>query len=206
MKNKSVILVAFFISIYCVSQHKFTTYKAHESLNEVIRVNSEIIKGRTSFFEKQAEEKPLMFHKTKVRVEELNRLSNNLSSYIEEIQKEVNTESILYDLLDRDTYKNKIFKSDGNLTFKGQKLKVKIDSLYDCSVNINVHNLSQLENFYEDHFKTNGEFYDFDQNQINYFEHLFYDKSNYGMMMAMNYLLLDVKTFQLLYYGTVMSY
>ena len=71
---------------------------------------------------------------------------------------------------------------------------------------MNVHKLSQISNFADSHFKTSDVFYDFDENELNYFQHLFYDKSNYGIMMAMNCLILDVKTFQLLYYGTVMSY
>ena len=47
---------------------------------------------------------------------------------------------------------------------------------------------------------------DFDKNELNYFQYYFYDKSNYGIMMAMNCLLLDVKKFQLLFYSTVMRY
>ncbi|WP_299108351.1 hypothetical protein [uncultured Tenacibaculum sp.] len=206
MKNVCVILSLLFCFMKGTAQHSFSTYKAHESMMDAIRVQSDLIEGRTSFFEKQAEKKPLMFQKTKVRVGELNRLSNNLSKYIERIQKEVGTESILYDLLEKEAYKNTIFKSNGRLTYKGTKLKRKIDSLYTCSKGVNVHRLSQLENFYEARFNTHKDYFDFDQNKIDYFNHLFYDKSNYGMMMAMNYLLLDVKTYQLLYYGTIMSY
>lgn len=206
MKNVCIILSLLFCFMKGTAQHSFSTYKAHESMMDAIRVQSDLIEGRTSFFEKQAEKKPLMFQKTKVRVGELNRLSNNLSKYIERIQKEVGTESILYDLLEKDAYKNTIFKSNGRLTYKGTKLKRKIDSLYTCSKGVNVHKLSQLENFYEARFNTHKDYFDFDQNKIDYFNHLFYDKSNYGMMMAMNYLLLDVKTYQLLYYGTIMSY
>lgn len=206
MKNVCVILSLLFCFTKGIAQHSFSTYKAHESMMDAIRVQSDLIEGRTSFFEKQAEKKPLMFQKTKVRVGELNRLSNNLSKYIERIQKEVGTESILYDLLEKEAYKNTIFKSNGRLTYKGTKLKRKIDSLYTCSKGVNVHKLSQLENFYEARFNTHKDYFDFDQNKIDYFNHLFYDKSNYGMMMAMNYLLLDVKTYQLLYYGTIMSY
>ncbi|MBA6155917.1 hypothetical protein H3Z83_05205 [Tenacibaculum sp. S7007] len=205
MKGKLVLLIIVFISLNCISQHKYKTFTAHKSIIDAIRINDEIIKGRTTFFEKQAEVKPLMFQKTKVRISELNRLSNNLSKYIESIQEEVNTEMILYELLEKDKYKTTLFKNNGNLTLKGKKLKDKIDSLYNCSVKINVHQLSQLENFYNDNFKTSARYYEYEK-EINYFEYLFYDKSNYGMMMAMNCLLLDVKTFQLLYYGTVMSY
>lgn len=206
MKKICFILCVLFCLCEGFTQHSFSTYKGHESVVDAIRVQCELIEGRTSFFEKQAMNKPMMFQKTKVRVGELNRLSNNLSKYIERIQKEVGTENVLYDLLDKESYKSTLFKSNGSLTYKGTKLKRKIDSLYNCSKRVNVHKLSQLENFYEDRFNTSKEYFDFDQNKINYFNHLFYDKTNYGMMMAMNYLLLDVKTFQLLYYGTIMSY
>ncbi|MFY7670200.1 hypothetical protein ACOSP6_03865 [Tenacibaculum sp. MEBiC06402] len=204
--SSRVVLLLIFVSLAGFAQHNFSTYSAHKSVVKSIRVSDDIIEGRTAFFEKQADEKPLMFQKTRVRIAELNRLSNNLSKFIIKTQKEVNSERVLYDLLDEDYYKNILFKSNGNLTRAGRQLKVKIDSLYTISVRVNVHKLSQLENFYEDHFKTNGEYYDHDGNQISYFEQLFYDKSNYGIMMSLNYLLLDVKTYQLLYYGTVMSY
>jgi len=206
MKSKFILIVVLFMSVAAFAQHKFVTYFAHKSITEAIRINNELIKGRTSFFEKQAEEKPLMFQNTKIKIQEFNRLSNNLSKYIEVLQNEVNTEQVLYEMLGNDAYKNILFSDKNNLTFKGGKLKVKIDSLYNYSVKINVHKLSQLENFYEGHFKTDFVFYDFDENEMNYFEYHFYDKSNYGIMMAMNCLLLDVKTFQLLYFGTVMSY
>ncbi|WP_272151201.1 hypothetical protein [Tenacibaculum aiptasiae] len=206
MKNKFILMSLFLGTFYGFSQHKFSTYSAHKSITEAIRINSELIAGRTSFFEKQAEEKPLMFQKTKTRIEEFNRLSNNLSEYIERLQSEANTEQVLYDLLEDDHYKNILFRRGGALSFKGVRLKVKIDSLYNHSVKINVHKLSQLENFYNGHFKTNDVFYDHDGNEIDYFKYRFYDKTNYGIMMSMNCLLLDVKTFQLLYYGTIMSY
>ena len=147
-----------------------------------------------------------MFQKTRVRIGELNRLANNVSKYIEKIQKEVNTERVLYELLPKEFYNDLLFEPNGTLTSKAKRLKIKIDSLYNHAIRINVHQLSQLENFYEKRFKTDGDFYDFEENRLTFFEYLFYDKSNYGMMMAMNYLLLDVKTFQILYYGTVMSY
>ncbi|TCP23713.1 hypothetical protein EV195_108186 [Tenacibaculum skagerrakense] len=203
---KKSILFAVFICLNSFAQHNFSTYYAHKSLERSIRVSDDIIEGRTAFFERQADEKPLMFQKTRVRIAELNRLSNNLSKFIVNTQEEVNSERVLYNLLDEDFYKKILFKNNGNLTKRGNQLKVKIDSLYTISAQVNVHRLSQLENFYEDHFKTNGEYYDHDGNKISYFEQLFYDKSNYGIMMSMNYLLLDVKTYQLLYYGTVMSY
>ena len=206
MKNKLILLSLFLVSLHGFSQHKFLTYSAHKSITEAIRINNELIAGRTSFFEKQAEEKPLMFQKTKTRVVEFNRLSNNLSKYIEKLQKEANTEQVLYDLLVDDFYENILFEKEEGLSYKGKRLKVKIDSLYNHAIKINVHKLSQLENFYNGHFKTNDVFYDHDGNEIDYFKYHFYDKSNYGIMMSMNCLLLDVKTFQLLYYGTVMSY
>ncbi|AUC14094.1 hypothetical protein BTO06_02480 [Tenacibaculum sp. SZ-18] len=199
-------LFILFIVVGGYGQHDFSTYNAHKSLLKSIKVSDEVIEGRTAFFEKQAEEKPLMFQKTRVRIGELNRLANNLSKFIVNTQKEVNTERVIYDLLDDDFYRKILFKHNGSLTKEGKKLKIKIDSLYDISIRVNVHRLSQLENFSEDHFKTNGEYYDHDGNQISFFDQLFYDKTNYGIMMSMNYLLLDVKTFQLLYYGTVMSY
>lgn len=199
----NLLLLCFFVG---ASQYKFSSYAAHKSLEEAIHINEDVIEGRTSFFEKQAEEKPLMFQKTRVLVGELNRLSNNLSKYIKKVQKEVNSERVLYDLLDENFYNEYLFKNNGDLNLNGQKLKRKIDSLYRHAALINVHELSQLENFYEGHFKTKGEYYDDQGNSISYFDRLFYDKSNYGIMMSMNYLLLDVKTFQLLYYGTVMSY
>ena len=206
MKNRLLFFTAFFICFSGFTQHKFATYTAHKSMTEAIRINNELITGRTSFFEKQSEEKPLMFKSTKVKIAEFNRLSNNVSKYIEKLQKEVNVEQVLYDMLTDDFYKNIMFNDGKNLSYKGEKLKIKIDSLYNHSVKINVHKLSQLENFYKGNFKTNEVFYDFDENELDYFQYRFYDKSNYGIMMAMNCLLLDVKTFQLLYYGTVMSY
>lgn len=206
MKNKLVFFVVVLAGLTLNAQHDFSTYNAHKSLERSIRVSNDVIEGRTAFFERQADEKPLMFQKTRQRIGELNRLANNLSKYIESTQEEVNAERVLYNLLVDDFYENLLFHANGSLTNKGKRLKIKIDSLYQISVRINVHRLSQLENFYEDHFKTNGEYYDHDGNSISYFDQLFYDKTNYGIMMSMNYLLLDVKTFQLLYYGTVMSY
>ncbi len=206
MFNKKVVFIVLVLSSLLIqAQYKYTTNTAHHSLEKAIRISSDVIEGRTAFFERQTLEKPLMFQKTSVLVGELNRLSNNLSKFIVKTQKEVNTERVLHDLLDGDFYKNILFESTGKLTKVGGKLKIKIDSLYNHAKRINIHQLSQIENFHEDHFRTDLDFYDEDENKITYFDHLFYDKSNYGMMMAMNYLLLDVKTFQLLYFGTVMS-
>ncbi|WBX70795.1 hypothetical protein [Tenacibaculum retecalamus] len=196
----------FLICFTAIAQHKFSTYTAHKSITEAIRINNELIAGRTSFFEKQASKKPLMFQKTKIKIAEFNRLSNNLSKYIETLQNEANTEQVLYEMLNDDFYKNILFEKSDGLSFKGEKLKIKIDSLYNYVIKINVHKLSQISNFSNEHFKTSDVFYDFDENELDYFAYRFYDRSNYGIMMAMNCLLLDVKTFQLLYFGTVMSY
>ena len=206
MKNRLLFFTVFLMCVSIQAQYKLSTYTAHKSITEAIRINTEVIAGRTSFFEKQAAQKPLMFQKTKIILAEFNRLSNNVSKYIEEIQSKVNTEQVLYDMLTNGFYKNILFQSNNELTFKGDQLKIKIDSLYNYSIKMNVHKLSQISNFADSHFKTSNVFYDFDENELNYFQHLFYDKSNYGIMMAMNCLILDVKTFQLLYYGTVMSY
>ncbi|WBX68487.1 hypothetical protein PG910_10430 [Tenacibaculum dicentrarchi] len=46
-----------FLPVVGFSQHKFTSYSAHTSITMAIRVNNEIIAGRTAFFEKQSEEK-----------------------------------------------------------------------------------------------------------------------------------------------------
>ncbi|WP_442267334.1 hypothetical protein ACSIGC_06540 [Tenacibaculum sp. ZS6-P6] len=194
------------MSLIIKAQHQYITTKGHESLEKAIYVSHEMIEGRTAYFERQAEEKPLMFQKTRVLIGELNRLSNNVKSYIDTIQREVNTERVVYDLLEKNFYKKLLFTHQGKLTKRAKLLKVKIDSLYNFSLKVNVHRLSQLENFSKEHFKTDNEYYDFEENKLTFFEHLFYDKTNYGIMMSMYYLTLDVQTFQLLYYGTVMSY
>ncbi|WP_170245918.1 hypothetical protein [Tenacibaculum adriaticum] len=205
------IKITFLFFIVCASfnlnaQHNFSTYSAHHSIKEAINVSKDVIKARTLDFEKKAEDKPLMFFQVKQKIGELNRVSNNLSSYIEIIQKEVDSERVLYELLEDDFYEKVLFTNRGGLSLKGSQLKIKIDSLYQLSTKINVHGLTHLNDFADNHFKTNVDYYDGEENKIDYFNYLFYDKTNYGMMMAMNYLLLDVKTFQLLYFGTVMSY
>ncbi|WP_075341076.1 hypothetical protein [Tenacibaculum agarivorans] len=204
--NKSTLLIILLLQINSYAQHRLVSNTAHYSLQQTIDMNNEIIEGRTEFFEKQAEEKPLMFQKTKVMIGELNRLSTNVIKYISGIQNEVNSERVLYELLDEDHYEKVIFDYQGDLTEKGKQLKIKIDSLYNYSLRINVHRLSQLENYSEEKLKTSSDFYDHNEQKLSYFHYLFYDKTNYGMMMSMNYLLLDVQTFQLLYYGTVMNY
>ncbi len=206
MGQKTTLIVFLFLSLIIKAQHQYVTNKGHESLEKAIYVSHEMIEGRTAYFERQAEEKPLMFQKTRVLIGELNRLSNNVKSYIDTIQREVNTERVVYDLLEENFYKKILFTPQGKLTKRAKRLKIKIDSLYNFSLKVNVHRLSQLENFSKEHFKTDNEYYDFDENKLTFFEHLFYDKTNYGIMMSMYYLTLDVQTFQLLYYGTVMSY
>ncbi|SNR14802.1 hypothetical protein [Tenacibaculum jejuense] len=206
MGQRIILVVFLFLTLILSGQHQYVTNKGHESLEKAIYVSHEIIEGRTAFFERQAEEKPLMFQKTKVLIGELNRLSNNVKSFIDTIQKEVNTERVVYDLLQENHYKKLLFTPQGKLTKRAKKLKVKLDSLYNFSLRVNVHKLSQLENFTKEHFKTDNEYYDFEEQKLSFFDHLFYDKTNYGIMMSMYYLILDVQTFQLLYYGTVMSY
>lgn len=205
MITKKIVFIITLFSVTIHAQYKYMTHTAHYSIEKAIKISNDVIDGRTLFFEKKAENKPLMFQKTKVMLGELNRLSNNIAKYIVKTQDEVNREQVLYDLLEKGFYKRVIFKDNGGLTKKGDSLKMKIDSLYNHSKRINVHQLSQLENFYEEHFKTDADFYE-EEKKISYFDYLFYDKSNYGMMMTMNYLLLDIKTFQLLYFGTVMNY
>lgn len=206
MKVCFVLLYMLLLTASGFAQHKFTTYTAHKSITNAIRINNELIIGRAVFFEKQAAEKPLMFQNTKMKIAEINWLSNNLSKYIETLQKEINTEEILYDMMAEGIYEKELFTKNHTLSFKGKKLKSKIDDLYAVAVKVNVHKLSQLENFYKAHFKTDAVFYDFDENKIDYFQYHFHDTSNYGIMMALHCLLLEIKTFQLLYYGTVMSY
>ncbi len=206
MCKKIFVILFVYLGIGVKAQHQFTTNVAHESLVEAIRINHDVIQGRTTFFERQAEEKPLMFQKTRVLIGELNRIANNLKDFIDKIQEEVNTERVIYDLLDEDHYSVLIFSKNGKLTQRGEKLKTKIDSLYTQGHKINIHQLSQLKNFANDHFKTDVTYFDFNEKELSFFDNLFYDKSNYGMMMSMYCLFLNVQNFQLLYYGTVMSY
>ena len=206
MKYNFLIVIVVSFSHVVLSQHNFSTYMGHESVLEAIAVTSDIIKERTADFEKKAEKKPLMFLQVKKKIGELNRVSNNLSRYITDLQSDVGKERILYELIEDDVYERMLFGYDGSFTPKLHLLKVKIDSLYMLSNAINVHQLTHLNDFSDHHFKTTVDFYDQDENKVDYFNYLFYDKSNYGIMMSMNYLLLDVKTFQLLYFRTVMAY
>lgn len=206
--NLKYVFLIFFLLLRFVApaQYKFSSNTAHLSIVRAIEVNNDVIKARTLDFEKKATEKPLMFLDVKQKIGELNRLSNNVSSYIDAVQKEVDSERILYELLEDDFYERLMFTSDGKLATKGLKLKIKVDSLYQLSIKINNHGLTHLDDFATSHFNTAEKYYDAEENKIDYFEHLFYDKTNYGIMMTMNYLLLDVKTYQLLYFGTIMSY
>jgi len=142
----------------------------------------------------------------KHKIVELNNISNSLSNVISSMQKEVGSERVLYELLEDDFYEKILFTNSGNLTKKGQMLKVNIDALYQVTKKINVHGLTGLSDFADIHFNTAEVYYDAQEKKINYFEYLFFDTSNYGIMMTLNSILLDVKIFQLMYYRTVMSY
>jgi len=187
-----------FASLFTQAQYNYSSNTAHVSIKEAIALNNDIIRERTANFEKKAESKPLMFVSVKRKISELNRVSNNLVKYINSIQKEEVSERILYELVDEDFYVNKLFTDSNRLSVKGEKLKTKIDSLYLIAKRINIHKLSHLDNFVDAHFNTNEEYYDAYEKKINFFEHHFFDTSNYGIMMSMNYLMLDVKVFQLL--------
>lgn len=200
-------LVVFLLLSFVVdAQYNFSSNTAHLSIIQSINVSNDVIKARTLEFEKKAENKPLMFLDLKQKMSELNKASNSVSDYIETVQKEVESERVLYELIEDDFYENLMFTADGALSDKGLILKVKVDSLFQLTKKINIHNLTHLDEFANIHFNTKEEYYDAQENKVDYFEHLFYDKTNYGIMMMMNYLMLDVKTFQLLYFGTIMSY
>ena len=194
------------LSFAMQAQYDFSSNTAHNSIVQSIEVSNDVIKARTLDFEKKTAGKPLMFVDIKQKISALNMLSNNLSKYIEDVQKEVDTERVLYELIEDDFYENILFTADGELSSKGMKLKIKVDSLFQLSKKINIHSLTHLDDFVNNHFDTNAVYYDAEERKVSYFEHLFYDKTNYGIMMMMNYLMLDVKTFQLLYFGTIMSY
>lgn len=188
------------------AQHNLRTYSVHKPITDAIQMSKELIIGRIVFFDKQLERKPLMFKNTKVQILQISQACNILSKEIEALQKEINTKKILSNEIPEGVYEKKLFTKNNTLNNKGKSLKSKIDYLYAAAVKTNIHDVSVLENFYTTHFKTDAVFYDFDKNEINYFDYYFQDMSNYGIMMSLNCLLLDIKTFQLLYYGTVMSY
>lgn len=205
---KSFFLCSLFLWVsYSVqSQYRYSSNTAHVSLERAILLNSDVIQERTANFEKKVASKPLMFVSVKRKISDLNIAANSLSSLIISLQKEVNSERVLYELLEEDFYKNILFKPNGQLTVKGNELKQKIDFLYKVANAINIHKLSGLTDFINQHFNTKEVYYDAEENKVNYFDHFFYDKTNYGIMMNLNYLLLDIKVYQLLYYRTVMSY
>jgi len=207
MRN-SYKIVSFFLLIntFVQAQFKYSSNTAHISIRKAIEINTDIIKERTLNFEKKAESKPLMFVNVKKKISELNRVANNLSAYLEEIQKEVVPERVLSDLLQDNFYYNILFVNQKELTERGKKLKLKIDELYQVGKSVNIHKLTHLDDYVNEHFNTNEEYYDAYEKKINFFEYHFHDTSNYGIMMSMNYLLLDIKIFQLVYYRTIMSY
>jgi len=200
----SFFLFASLFTTYAQYNHSSNT--AHISLKEAILLNNNIIRERTANFEKKAESKPLMFVAVKKNISALNNASNNLAAYIEELQKEVDSQRVLYELLQDDFYENILFKDPKELSEKGQKLKMFIDGLYHITKIVNIHKLTGLDDFANEHFNTKEVYYNIDEKKIDFFQHHFYDRTNYGIMMTMNYLLLDVKVFQLMYYRTVMSY
>lgn len=205
-RSYSLFVFFMFLYFFAQAQYNYSSNTAHISLVKAIEVNNNLINDLTSNFEKKAQSKPLMFVNVKKKIGGLNGVSNNLSSYIKELQDEVDSERVLYELLEDDFYENLLFTIDGALTDKGEKLRFKIDSLYKVAKNINIHDLTFLDDFANGHFNTNEVYYNAQEKKVNYFEYIFFDTSNYGMMMTMNYLLLDVKLFQLIYFGTVMSY
>lgn len=194
-----------FTSLLTQAQYKYSSNTAHISIVQSIKLNNDIIKERTANFEKKAATKPLMFVNVKKKISALNYASNDLSAFIKEIQEEVNVDNVLYELREEGFYENILFKDD-KLSERGKKLKTKIDNLYQISKAINVHGLTNLSDFAKEHFDTTEIYYDAYENKVSYFRYVFYDKTNYGIMMTMNYLLLEVKVFQLLYYRTVMAY
>lgn len=205
-KYTTSIIVFLYMSCLGLAQHNYSSNTAHVSLVKAIHLNNDIIKERTDDFEKKTTEKPLMFVNVKKKLSELNLVSNGLCLWIEDLQKEVGSERILYELLPENFYEKILFDHDGNLTLRGKELKMKIDHLYHVTKKINIHALTLLNDFGTEHFNTQEVYYDAHEKKITYFDHYFYDTSNYGIMMTLNYLLLDVKVFQLMYYRTVMSY
>jgi len=204
-KKSFVLVILFFVNLLVQAQYNYSSNTAHLSLSKAIEVSNNIIKERTSGFEKKAESKPLMFVNVKKKISALNIASNSLSSYIEKLQKEVNSERVLHEMIEDEFYENLLFIDD-ELSPKGKELKQKLDYMYYITKQVNIHGLTHLSDFANEHFNTKEEYYNAQEKQINYFEHFFFDRSNYAIMMTLNYLLLDVKTFQLLYYRTVMSY
>lgn len=188
------------------AQYNFSSPNAHNSIEQVIVVTDDIIKERTKDFEKKGDEKPLHFLREKKSVSQLNKISNSLSDYIKKLKKQVELEQVLYNLVDDNFFEDLLFDSQGFLTYQGDTLQIKLDSLYSVNKAINVRGFTHLKDFNENHFNTQIEYYNDKGDEVDFFNHFFYDKSNYGMLMSLNLLLLDVKTNQLLFFRTVMSY
>lgn len=206
MKTKIVLFFLLFLNTVLYAQYRFSSQNIHNSVLEAINVNNDVIKGRTKYFEDKSEEKPLMFLREQKNVSELNRVSNSVSNYINKLKTEADTEKILYELIDEDFFKELLFTASGKLTLKGKVLKRKLDSLHLINNKINLRGFTHLKQFSEEHFKTDAEYYNEDGSNSDFFNHYFYDKSNYGIMMSLNLLLLDVTTNQLLFFGTIMTY
>lgn len=204
--QKTAIFFFLFCQISLMAQYTFSSHNTHNSILQSINVYDDVIKARTKEYEKKSEEKPLMFLREKKSIAELNRISNSVSNYLKKIKAEADTERILYELVEEDFLNKLLFTTSGNLTSKGIILKRKLDSLHDTNTKINLRGFTHLTQFSEEHFKTDADYFDENGDKVDYFNHFFYDKSNYGMMMALNLLLLDVKTNQLLFFRTVMSY
>lgn len=188
------------------SQYNHTSNTAHISIINAINLHNNIIEERLENFEKKTKSKPLMFVNVKRSISDLNNAANNLNHFITAIQDEIGSEKVLYELVADDLYENTLFNSSGELSEKGKELKKGIVGFYQAGQKINIHGLTGLSDFMNQHFNTNETYYDAQENKIDYFQHLFYDRSNYGIMMTLNYLLSDIKVFQLLYYRSVMSY
>lgn len=204
--KKSMLFFFLLCQISLMAQYTFSSHNAHNSVLQSINVYDNVIKARSLYFEKKSEEKPLLFLREQKSIAELNRVSNSVSDYIKKLKKEADTERVLYELIEEDFFNNLLFTSRGNLTSKGSVLKRKLDSLHHVNTKINLRGFTHLTQFSEEHFKTTADYFDENGDKVDYFNHVFYDKSNYGIMMSLNLLLLDVKTNQLLFFGTVMNY
>lgn len=207
MSTVKCIFFSLFLCQFLNAQYnKFSSPYVHKSVIEAINVTDDIIKARTKNFEKKSEEKSLMFLREKKNISQLNNISNSVSDYIEKLKSLAGTEKILYKLVEESFFKELLFTQEGELTITGDSLKVKLDSLYFVNKKLNLRGFTHLKDFNNNHFKTDTDYYNEEGEIVDFFNHFFYDKSNYGIMMALNLLLLDVKTNQLLFFGTVMSY
>lgn len=200
------IVLFLFSNLSIQSQHSHTSNTAHISIINAINVHNNIIEERLENFEKKTESKPLMFVNVKRSISDLNYAANNLNLFITSMQDEIGSERILYQLLADDFYEKTLFNSAGGLSEKGKELKRRIMAFYQAGHKVNIHDLTGLSDFVNQHFNTNEAYYDGQENKIDYFDYLFYDRSNYGIMMTLYYLVSDIKVFQLLYYRSVMTY